>query len=280
LKNPEKEAALLKRIGLALIVAAFALTLAAPAPAADKTQVTWLGHAAFKIETPSGGVLLIDPWLTNPKNGKGKQLLAEPGQVDWILLTHAHPDHVGNAVELAEKTGARLVAPFELGKQMVAQGYPEKQVGMDGLMNIGGTVSLLDGEAKVLMTPAVHSSGLSTGGDGAPSHFYGSNPVGYRIQIAGGPAIYHAGDTDVFGDMELIRELSPVDVMLAPIGGHFTMDPERAAYAVNRLIQPDVVIPMHYGTFGVLTGRPAELGERLGEGVEMRAIDINGTATF
>jgi len=264
------------------LFALLALTLslfAAPASAADQTRVTWLGHAAFKIETPSGGVLMIDPWLTNPKNDKGKQILAEPGRVDWILLTHAHPDHVGDAVKLAEKTGARLVAPFELGKQLVAQGYPEDQVGMDGLMNIGGTVSLLDGEVKALMTQAVHSSGLAAG-KGPPSHFYGSNPVGYRIKITGGPAIYHSGDTDVFGDMALIRKLSPVDVMLAPIGGHFTMDPERAAYAVNRLIQPDVVIPMHYGTFPVLKGRPADLETNLQEGVEMRDLDINGTATF
>ena len=271
---------MLKRIGVALIMAAFSLTLTNPAPAADQTRVTWLGHAAFKIETPAGGVLMIDPWLTNPKNPKGKEILANPGRVDWILLTHAHPDHVGNAVKLAKETGARLVAPFELGKQLVAQGYPEDQVSMKGLMNIGGTVSLLDGEVKVLMTPAVHSSGLASGSDGAPSHYYGGNPVGYRIKIAGGPAIYHAGDTDVFGDMALIRDLSPVDVMLAPIGGHFTMGPERAAYAVNRLIQPKVVIPMHYGTFPVLKGRPAELAKHLDEGVEMRDLDINGTATF
>lgn len=271
---------MLKKLVSAAALAILGLALASPATAADQTKVTWLGHAAFKIETPSGGVVMIDPWLTNPKNGQGKALLADPGRVDWILLTHAHPDHVGNAVKLAKKTGARLVAPFELGKQMVAQGYPEKQVGMDGLMNIGGTVSLLDGEVKALMTPAVHSSGLSTGADGAPSHYYGSNPVGYRLKIAGGPAIYHAGDTDVFGDMELIRELTPVDIMLAPIGGHFTMDPKRAAYAVNRLIQPEVVIPMHYGTFGVLKGRPAGLEKRLQEGVEMRALDINDTATF
>lgn len=270
---------MLKKLVSAAALAILGLALASPATAADQTKVTWLGHAAFKITTPSGGVLLIDPWLTNPKNDKGKQLLAEPGQVDWILLTHGHPDHIGDAVKLGKKTGARLVAPFELGKQLVAQGYPKEQVGMDGLMNIGGTVSLLDGEVKALMTPAVHSSGLAAG-KGAPSHYYGSNPVGYRIQIAGGPAIYHAGDTDVFGDMELIRKLSPVDVMLAPIGGHFTMDPERAAYAVNRLIQPDVVIPMHYGTFGVLEGRPADLDKHLMEGVDMQAIGINETATF
>ncbi len=236
----------------------------APAAAADQTRITWLGHATFRIESPAGGVLMIDPWLANPKNPEGKTLLQDPGRVDHILLTHAHPDHVGNAVELARKTGARLVAPFELGKQLIAQGYPEDQVGMDGLMNIGGTVTLLDGEAKVLMTPAVHSSGLAAG-DGPPSHHYGSNPVGYRIKVTGGPAIYHAGDTDVFGDMALIRRLAPVDVMLAPIGGHFTMDPKRAAFAINRLVQPEVVIPIHYGTFPPLKGTPEAFRAALGD---------------
>ncbi|MEF8792148.1 metal-dependent hydrolase [Thiohalorhabdus sp.] len=268
-----------------LVTAACFLVAAAMAPgavAAEKTRITWLGHAAFKVETPSGGVLLIDPWITNPANVEGKAILADMAAVDRILLTHAHPDHVGNAVELAKKTGARLVAPFELGQQLKAQGYPADQVGTNGLMNIGGTISILDGEVEVLMTRAVHSSGLERPGDddGAPSHYYGSNPVGYRIQVEAGPAIYHAGDTDVFGDMALIRKLSPVDVMLAPIGGHFTMDPERAAYAVNRLIQPDVVVPMHYGTFGVLEGRPADLSEHLHEGVTMKDLEVNGAVTF
>ncbi|MFB6259215.1 MAG: metal-dependent hydrolase [Thiohalorhabdaceae bacterium] len=268
-----------------LVTAVCFLAAAALAPAAlaaDQTRVTWLGHAAFKIETPSGGVMLVDPWITNPANDRGEAILADTAAVDRILITHAHPDHVGNAVELAKKTGARLVAPFELGQQLKAQGYPKDQVGMDGLMNIGGTVSILDGEVKVLMTRAVHSSGLERSGDdaGAPSHYYGASPVGYRIKIEAGPAIYHAGDTDVFGDMELIRKLSPVDVMLAPIGGHFTMDPERAAYAVNRLIQPEVVVPMHYGTFGVLEGRPADLADHLHEGVTMEALEVNETATF
>ncbi|MFP4615894.1 MAG: metal-dependent hydrolase [Thiohalorhabdus sp.] len=265
---------------LTATVLLLSLALAPAAGAADATKVTWLGHAAFKVETPAGGVALIDPWLTNPKNDEGEKLLADPGAVDVILLTHAHPDHVGEAVELGKETGARLVAPFELGQQLVAQGYPEDQVGMDSLMNIGGEVELLDGELEVLMTPAVHSSGLERSGEDAPSHHYGASPVGYRIKVAGGPAIYHAGDTDVFGDMELIRELAPVDVMLAPIGGHFTMDPERAAYAINRLVQPEAVIPMHYGTFEVLEGRPDALAEHLDEGVEMRDLEVNETAEF
>ncbi|HKJ88022.1 MAG TPA: metal-dependent hydrolase [Gammaproteobacteria bacterium] len=263
-----------------LVTLSFLALSAAPALAADQTKVTWLGHAAFKVETPSGGVLMLDPWLTNPKNPKGKEILAHPGKVDWILLTHAHPDHVGDAIKLAKETGARLLAPYELGQQLVAQGYPKDQVGMDGLMNIGGKATLLTGEVQVLMTPAVHSSGLQDPAKSGPSHFYGGSPVGYRIKIEGGPAIYDAGDTDVFGDMKLIRKLSPVDVMLTPIGGHFTMGPKRAAYAINRLIQPKVVIPMHYGTFPVLKGRPADLKKRLDEGVEMRALDVNETTTF
>jgi len=265
---------------ISVLVAGLLALTALPALAADQTRITWLGHAAFKIETPAGGVMLIDPWLTNPKNDKGKELVAEPGQVDYILLTHAHPDHVGNTIELAKKTGARLVAPFELGKQLAKRGYPDEQVGMDGLMNIGGEIAILDGQVKVLMTQAVHSSGLANNGKGRSTHTYGSNPIGYRIQVTGGPSIYHAGDTDVFGDMELIRKLSPVDIMLAPIGGHFTMGPERAAYAINRLIQPETVIPMHYGTFPVLEGTPADLEANLHEGVDLRTLEINDTAAF
>jgi len=264
----------------AVATAAWLALAALPAAAADQTRVTWLGHAAFKIETPAGGVMLIDPWLTNPKNDEGKARLADPGPVDYILLTHAHPDHVGNTIELAKKTGARLVAPFELGKQLGKRGYPDDQMGMDGLMNIGGTIEILNGEVEVLMTQAVHSSGLANNGKGRSTHAYGSNPIGYRLQISGGPSIYHAGDTDVFGDMELIRELSPVDIMLAPIGGHFTMGPERAAYAINRLIQPETVIPMHYGTFPVLEGTPEALNQHLHKGVDLRTLEINETAAF
>lgn len=262
------------------LLTAALLAVLTPLTAHAATEVTWLGHAAFRIELDSGQTLVIDPWIKNPKNDQGEQVLAEPGRVDRILLTHGHPDHVGNAVALGKATGARLVAPFELGQQLKARGYPEDQVGMDGLMNIGGRIELFDGKVSVLMTPAVHSAGLATAEDGAPSHHYAANPVGYVIQVDGGPTIYHPGDTDVFGDMELIRELNPVDIMLAPIGGHFTMDPKRAAVAINRFIQPEAVIPMHYGTFPVLEGRPAGLEKRLDDGIEMHDLDINESARF
>ncbi len=241
------------------------LALAAPAVAlAGGTQLTWYGHSAFKITTPSGKVLLIDPWITNPANKNGKEDLAKIDRVDLILISHGHSDHVGNAVEIAKKTGAKLVSTFDLGKALVqVDGYPAAQVGFDTQGNFGGQLTLLDGEVKIAFIPAVHSSGLAAPDGSADKEVhYGGNPGGFLITIKNGPTIYHTGDTDVFGDMALIPQFHKVDVMLACIGDHFTMGPERAAEAV-KLVKPREVIPMHYGTFPVLTGTPEAFAKAL-----------------
>lgn len=236
-----------------LLVACFA---AATLFAADipPTQLTWYGHSAFKITTPNGGTILVDPWISNPLNKNAKDDLAKLDKVDLILVSHGHFDHVGDAVEIGKRTKAKLVCTFDLGHAMVQQlGYPKEQAGLETLGNIGGELTLLDGEVKVAFTPAVHSSSVTKNEKDASTQ--GGNPSGFLISVRGGPTIYHTGDTDVFADMALIPSFHKVDVMLACIGDHFTMGPNRAAQAV-KLVEPRMVIPMHFATFPALTGNP------------------------
>jgi L-ascorbate metabolism protein UlaG (beta-lactamase superfamily) len=241
--------------------------IAGPARAGDsktkaKTEITWYGHAAFGIKTPSGKVLLIDPWIDNPANPKGKDDLAKLTAVDLILVTHGHADHVGNAVELGKRTKAKLVSTFDLGKALVDAGYPAEQAGMETQGNFGGTVTLFDGEVAITFVPAVHSSQMQKAVKGGTALVDAGAPGGFVIRIQGGPTIYHTGDTDLFGDMALIGQDTPIDLMLACIGGHFTMDPAHAAKAA-KLVKPKQIVPMHFGTFPLLKGTPDELAKAL-----------------
>lgn len=225
-------------------------------PVAAKTRLTWYGHAAFRIDTPSGKVVLIDPWLTNPKNPNGKDDLAKLTAADLVLVTHGHGDHVGDAVAIGKKTKAKLVTTFDLGKSMVLElGYPKDQIGMDTQGNFGGDLVLLDGEVTVRFVPAVHSS--ATGKDDSALR-EGGAPGGFVVSVKGGPVLYHTGDTDVFGDMAYIGKDFKVTHMLGCIGGHFTMGPAAAAEAA-RLVKPKNFVPMHYGTFPVLAGTVDQL---------------------
>ena len=233
--------------------------------AAGTTDITWYGHSAFKVITPSGKVLLIDPWLTNPANPKGKEQLAGLDKADQILLTHAHGDHIGNTVEIARKTGAKLIASNDLMKAMVKYGdFPAKQADQSGAGNAGGTVVLLGGEVKVTFTHALHSSSLEYEDKGGlPKNIaYAGNPGGFVIAISGGPTIYHTGDTDLYSDMKLIGDRANVDVMMVCIGDKMTMGPEGAAAAVG-LVNPKIVIPMHFGTNTALSGTPEAFEQAL-----------------
>ena len=271
---------MLQSLKLRSALFALVLSVLTAGAAHAATKIHWYGQAAFKIETPSGGVILIDPWLTVPTN-PDKDSIAKLGRVDYILVTHGHSDHVGDAVEIAKKTGAILVAPYGLQFNMKSVlGYPEKQATTATGGNIGGTIDLPKAGAKVTMVNALHGSELSIASPapGQPSALTSGNPVGYVLQIADGPTIYHTGDTDVYTDMKLIPEFYKIDLMLACIGGHFTMDPTRAAQAVE-WVQPKQVVPMHFGTYPILAGTPAQfkaaldkrgLGDRM---IEMKPGD-------
>jgi L-ascorbate metabolism protein UlaG (beta-lactamase superfamily) len=218
-------------------------------------KITWLGHSTFRIETPGGKTVLIDPWIK--ENPKCPEKEKNPSKVDVMLCTHGHGDHIGDAVEIAKKYDPVVVAIYDLCTWLQSKGV--KRVSP---MNKGGTQTV--GDIKVTMVHAEHSSGIEDGGQ----VIYGGEAAGYVIEFSNGVKIYHAGDTCVFGDMAIIRELYAPEICLLPIGDNYTMGPREAAYAC-KLLQPKTVIPMHFGTFPVLTGTPADL-RKLVPDIEVR----------
>jgi L-ascorbate metabolism protein UlaG (beta-lactamase superfamily) len=245
-----------------------------------QTQLTWYGQSGFKIVTPGGKTFLIDPWLTNPVFKKGKEALAALKDVDLILLSHGHGDHVGDSVEIGKKTGAKLVANFDLSAAVVSVlGYPSDQAGADTTGHIGGQLSLLDGELTVCFVPAWHGSTVRKDENSPPVG--AGMPTGLVICIRNGPTLYHTGDTGFFSDIARVSDYNKIDIMLVCIGDHFTMGPVRAADAV-KLVAPRIVIPMHYATFPVLTGTSEEFAEELkrrGAKTELRVMNVGETIT-
>ena len=222
-----------------------------------KVRITWLGHAAFHVQLPDGAVLLIDPWLDNPKFPKGFTV----DRADLILLTHGHSDHIGDVVGLAKRLDCPVGAIYELGVWLESKGV-DKRIPF----NKGGSQSALG--CRISMTHAQHSSLIEDG----DAWVYAGEPAGYVVRVPDGRAFYHAGDTNLFSDMQLIRRLYRPDLAMLPIGDVFTMDPEQAAIACE-FLEPKQVLPMHYGTFPALTGKPEKLRELLADrpGVEVLA---------
>jgi L-ascorbate metabolism protein UlaG (beta-lactamase superfamily) len=235
------------------------------AQSSGKTEVLWLGQATTRITTPGGKVIVIDPWLqTNPKTPPAFKNLGALGKVDLILVTHAHFDHFADAAALAQLNNAPMYNAGGLGNTVVTLGILPpalaQRFGKSGTIMPFGP-----GGVKITATHAEHSSELvwknpATGKD--ETHF-GGEPVGYILEMENGFKIYHMGDTGLFGDMKFIGEYYKPDVVLIPIGGHFTMGPIDAANAV-RMIKPKYALPIHYGTFPILRGTPAEFAAALG----------------
>ena len=208
------------------------------------TTLTWLGHASFRLDTASGKRIYVDPFLNgNPKCPEHEKT---PERVDVIALTHGHGDHVGDTVELAKKHGATVVALVELAGWLGKQGVDEGKLQAP---NKGGTVDA--GGVKFTLTNAFHSGS-------APDGAYVGEPSGLVVKTEDDKTVYFAGDTCVFGDMQLIGRIYEPDIAVLPIGDHYTMGPREAAVAVE-LLGVKRVVPCHWGTFGLLTGTPEEL---------------------
>ena len=222
-------------------------------------KIQWLGHSAFRIESPKGKVILIDPWLQNPKAPAGMHTIAK---ADLILITSGHDDHIGNTIDLQRITGAKVISVPEIGFYLAGEGinniFP---------IDIGGSFEF-EG-IKIHMVPAMHSSGIIVAGKVLP----GGAAAGYVVKLENGFTIYHTGGTGLFSDMKLIAEMYKPDVAMLPIGGLETMGPMEAARA-SEFILAKYFVPMHFGTLSTMTGTPAEYKKALRGDLQSHVVEL------
>jgi L-ascorbate metabolism protein UlaG (beta-lactamase superfamily) len=226
--------------------------------------LTWLGHSSFRIDTPGGKRVYIDPFLNG--NPKCPEAELEPERVDLILITHGHGDHVGDTIALYEKFKPRVIAQVELRRWLESEGVDGASGSDPGK---GGTVEA-DG-VQVTLTDANHSSSIADQ--------YMGEPTGLVVRLEDGFTLYFAGDTNVFGDMALIRRIYAPRLAVLPIGDHYTMGPREAAVALE-LLGVERCVPCHWGTFPLLTGTPEALRELAPAGVEVVDVAPGGTVSL
>lgn len=224
-------------------------------------RLTWHGHSCFTLETGDGTRIMIDPWLD--ENPAADIRAADVDKLDYILVSHGHSDHFADCIPLAKRTGATVISTFELVSFCQQEGVRNGHG-----MNIGGAYLFPFGRVK--LTPAVHTGSIAGDKEGA----FTTDCCGFLISLDGGPTIYHAGDTALITDMQLLQ--GRVDLAILPIGDNFTMGPEDAARAVE-MIQPETVIPMHYNTFEIISQNPESFREMVGEAARVEILEPGGS---
>jgi L-ascorbate metabolism protein UlaG (beta-lactamase superfamily) len=253
---------------IALIIAAMMALPAFSAGGGKKAEILWLGNAAFRITTPGGKVIVIDPYLTrNPKTPEQYKKLDALGKVDLVLVTHAHGDHVGDAPQIVNMNNAPFYAPAGLAALFTALGIVPAN--LSNRFQQGGSITPFGPDGvKITMVRAEHNSEYNYENPDTKKTevHYGGMASGYIIQLENGFKIYHLGDTGLFSDMKFIADYYKPDLILIPIGGgQFVMNPTDAAYATNNLLKPKFSIPMHYGVNPLQNGTPEEYIKALGK---------------